>query len=110
MCVASTPTSRETENNAALLPFEFRMLGIKPGRWTPAVVISRHQALASNAGEEVRSMRAIKAIGVDRTRELMYFQGGDPRFELDAAIDPTIFPDNVLEPLYGVPCRHPVQA
>jgi penicillin amidase len=87
----------ETEKNAALLPMEFRMLGIKPGRWTPAVVISRHQALASNAGEEVRSMRAIKAIGLDRTRELLYFQGGDPRFELDAAIDPKTFPDNVLD-------------
>ena len=86
----------ETETNAALLPMEFRMLGIKPGRWTPAVVISRHQALASNASEEVRSMRAIKAIGLDRTRELLYFQGGDPRFELDAAIDPKAFPDNVL--------------
>ena len=86
----------ETETNAALLPMEFRMLGIKPGRWTPAVVISRHQALASNAGEEVRSMRAIKAIGLEQTRELLYFQGGDPRFELDAAIDPKAFPDNVL--------------
>lgn len=87
----------ETEQNAALLPLEFRMLGITPGRWTPAVVISRHQALASNAGEEVRSMRAIKAIGIEQTRELMTFQGGDPRFELDAAIDPRTFPDNVLE-------------
>ena len=38
----------ETERNPALLPMEFRMLGIKPGRWTPAVVISRHQALTSN--------------------------------------------------------------
>ena len=87
----------ETERDAALLPMEFKMLGITPGRWTPAVVISRHQALASNAGEEVRSMRAIKAIGLDRTRELLYFQGGNPRFELDAAIDPGTFPDNVLE-------------
>lgn len=87
----------ETERNPVLLPMEFRMLGITPGRWTPAVVISRHQALAANAGEEVRSMRAIKAIGIDETRALMYFQGGNPRFELDAAIDPRTFPDNVLE-------------
>ncbi len=87
----------ETEQNVALLPMEFRMLGITPGRWTPAVVISRHQALASNAGEEARSMRAIRAIGIDQTRALMYFQGGNPRFELDAAIDPKTFPDNVLE-------------
>ena len=86
----------ETEKNAALLPMEFKMLGITPGRWTPAVVISRHQALASNAGEEVRSMRAIKAIGLDQTRELLYFQGGEPRFELDAAIDAGTFPEDVL--------------
>ena len=38
----------ETERNPALLPIEFRMLGITPGRWTPAVVISRHQALNAN--------------------------------------------------------------
>ena len=86
------------------------MLGITPGRWTPAVVISRHQALASNAGEEARSMRAIKAIGIDRTRELLYFQGGDPRFELDAAIDPATFPDNVLGLYTAFRDRHPVQA
>jgi penicillin amidase len=86
----------ETEKNPALLPMEFRMLGITPGRWTPAVVISRHQALASNAGEEVRSVRSIKAIGLEQTRELIYFQGGDPRFELDPAIDLRAFPDNVL--------------
>ena len=86
----------ETERNPALLPMEFRMLGIKPGRWTPAVVISRHQALAGNVGEEVRSLRAIKATNIDQVRDLMNFQGGNPRFELDPAIDPRTFPDDVL--------------
>jgi penicillin amidase len=86
----------ETEKNAALLPMEFRMLGIKPGRWTPAVVISRHQALAGNVGDEARYVRLIRAIGIDALRELLYFQGGNPRFELDAAIDPTTFPNDVL--------------
>ena len=51
----------ETERNPALLPIEFRMLGIKPGRWTPAVVISRHQALtrtsATKCGCCARSRR-----------------------------------------------------
>ena len=86
----------ETERNPALLPIEFRMLGITPGRWTPAVVISRHQALAGNVGEEVRSLRAIKATNIDQVRDLMNFQGGNPRFELDPAIDPRTFPDDVL--------------
>ena len=86
----------ETETNAALLPMEFRMLGIKPGRWTPAVVISRHQALAGNISDEARYVRLIRAIGIDALRELLYFQGGNPRFELDAAIDPKTFPTEVL--------------
>jgi penicillin G amidase len=86
----------ETERNPALLPIEFRMLGVKPGHWTPAVVISRHQALASNASEEVRLLRAIKASSIDTVRELMTFQGGNPRFELDPAIDPQLFPAEVL--------------
>ena len=86
----------ETERNPALLPMEFKMLGITPGRWTPSVVISRHQALTSNVTEEVRSLRAIKASSVEQVRDLMYFQGGNPRFTLDPAIDPGIFPDDVL--------------
>jgi penicillin G amidase len=86
----------ETERNPALLPIEFRMLGITPGRWTPAVVISRHQALTSNVGEEVRSLRAIKASSLEQVRDLMHFQGGNPRFVLDPAIDLKTFPNDVL--------------
>lgn len=86
----------ETESNPALLPIEFRMLGITPGRWTPAVVISRHQALNANVTDEVRLVRAINAGGLAAVRELMNFQGGEPRFELDAAINPATFPAEVL--------------
>ena len=86
----------ETERDPNLLPMEFAMLGIKPARWTTAVVVSRHQALTSNAGEEVRLLRAIKAADVDTVRELMTFQGGDPRFTLDPAIDPKLLPADVL--------------
>src|SRR5690606_9772021 len=39
---------KETENNPQLLPIEFELLGIKPGYWTPEVVISRHQGLVGN--------------------------------------------------------------
>lgn len=86
----------ETERDAALLPMEFRMLGIKPGRWTPAVVISRHQALTSNVSEEVRLLRAIRSSNLETVRELMTFQGGDPRFTLDPAIDPKLLPQDLL--------------
>jgi penicillin G amidase len=87
----------ETDRTPSLLPVEFTLLGIKPGRWTPAVVISRHQALTANVRDEVRYLRAMKAAGPEAVRELMYFQGGEPAFTPDAAIDLKTFPDNVLE-------------
>jgi penicillin amidase len=87
----------ETERNPALVPLEFRALGIKPGIWTPAVVISRHGALTSNVGDEVSYARALKTATIEQLRELLYFQGGEPIFTLDSAIDPKIFPDDVLE-------------
>ena len=87
----------ETERTPSLLPVEFKMLGITPGRWTPAVVISRHQALTSNLTDEVRAIRAMKAVGPAAVRELMYFQGGDPVFTPDPALDLKTFPENVLE-------------
>jgi len=39
--------SQVTEDDSKL-PVEFRMLGIKPGLWSPEVVISRHQGLLNN--------------------------------------------------------------
>ena len=87
----------ETERTPSLLPMEFKTLGITPGRWTPAVVISRHQALTANISDEVRAMRALKVMTPAALRDLKYFQGGEPVFTPDAALDPKIFPDNVLE-------------
>ena len=56
----------ETERDPSLLPIEFQLLGIAPGRWTPAVVISRHQGLLSNVTTELRFGRAVATIGADR--------------------------------------------
>jgi penicillin G amidase len=86
----------ETERNPGLLPLEFKMLGITPGRWTPAVVISRHQSLTANVTDEARFVRGINAVGAEKLRELLYFQGGEPVFTLDPAIDARVFPENVL--------------
>ena len=87
----------EIERTPAALPIEFRMLGITPGQWTPAVVISRHQALTANLTQEVNYLRAMRAIGPAAMRELMYFQGGEPVFTPDPAIDLKTFPDDVLQ-------------
>jgi penicillin G amidase len=86
----------ETEQHPSLLPIEFRMLGLTPGRWTPAVVISRHQSLTANVTEEARYMRALKHMPAEALKELIYFQGGDPVFTPDQALDPRTFPDDVL--------------
>jgi penicillin G amidase len=86
----------ETERTPSLLPIEFRMLGITPGRWTAANVISRHQALTANVMQEVNLLRAMRAVGPDRVRELMYFQGGEPTFTPDPSIDMKTFPTDVL--------------
>ena len=55
------------------LPFEFRVLNTKPGRWTPEVVISRHQGLMYNVREELNYGRLVKLIGADTLRELSWF-------------------------------------
>jgi penicillin amidase len=87
----------ETEASPGLLPIEFKMLGFKPGRWAPADVISRHQALTSNITSEARYLRAMRAADPAAVRALMYFQGGEPVFTPDPAIDLRVFPDDVLE-------------
>jgi penicillin amidase len=86
----------EVRANPGLLPLEFRMLGIEPGRWTPAEVISRHQALTANAAAEVSYLRALRAIGAEALRDLLHLYGGNPELVLDPAIDPGRFPENVL--------------
>ncbi len=86
----------EVERNPSLLPIELKMLGMTPGRWTPAVVISRHQSLTANVTEEARLMRALKHMPADQLKDLIYCQGGNPEFGPDPALDPKIFPDDVL--------------
>ncbi len=87
----------ETDRNPSLLPLEFRLLGLKPGRWTPDVVISRHQGLLANIGQEVSYARVVKTLGAEKVRELAYFQGGDPAIDPDPALDLGAIPENVLE-------------
>jgi penicillin amidase len=82
----------------ASLPIEFKMLGITPGKWTPDVVISRHQALTSNVQNEATHVRAIAALGsAERLRDLLWIQGGNPPLALDPLIDPKTFPADVLK-------------
>lgn len=79
------------------LPIEFRMLGIRPGRWTPAVVISRHNGLLANVTQELSTARAVAAVGADAVKAVSGFQGPDPVLTLDPSIDPALLTPDVLD-------------
>jgi penicillin amidase len=97
----------ETERDPSLLPLEFELLGIKPGRWTPAIVISRHQGLLSNVTEELRTGMAVARIGAEAVRELDWYRPGTPVLALDPAIDGTLLDEKILS-LYRA-FREPIE-
>ena len=85
-----------TERDPKLLPVEFAALGIKPGRWTPEVVVSRHNGLFRNATQEVQAAQLVQILGEDRARELLHLHPGRPRLTLDPALDLGGIRDNIL--------------
>jgi len=87
----------EAMKTPSSLPSEFKLLGITPGHWTPAVDISRHNALVSNLEEELTIAQAVRAVGAARVKDLEYFQGGDPNITPDPAIDLSLINDSILE-------------
>ncbi len=65
------------------LPIEFKLLDIKPEKWTNEDVISRHQGLLGNIEQELNIGRAVSLIGEERVKELMWFHPKDPDISLD---------------------------
>ncbi len=89
----------ETRRRPDLLPIEFELLGIEPQEWTPEVVISRHQGLLGNIGQELGYGRAVHALGADKVRDLLRFhpaREGQPQLEMDPAIDATLLSADIL--------------
>jgi len=82
--------------DSTLMPMELRLLGIKPGKWTPAVVISRHQGLLGNIGEELSTGRAVAKLGPDAVKRLAWFHPGEPSLALDSAIDGSLLSQDIL--------------
>ena len=82
------------------LPLPFRLLGITPKRWTPEVVISRHQGLLGNIGVELNTGRAVCAIGGDAVKELQHYQPREPDLELDPLINCESLLENDILSLY----------
>jgi penicillin G amidase len=87
----------ETEKNPQLLTPEFKMLDLVPGRWTPAVVISRFNGLLGNIDQEVNIALAIRTIGTEKVKDIEYFQPANPKLEMDPAIDASLLKKEILE-------------
>ncbi|NBS60237.1 MAG: penicillin acylase family protein, partial [Betaproteobacteria bacterium] len=86
-----------TERDPKLLPMEFRLLDTKPGRWTPAIVISRHGGLLGNIEQELAVTRAVAAVGGATVKSLWSFHPGDPDLTIDPAIDPSLLSAKILD-------------
>ncbi len=63
-------TRREPER----LPFEFSLLGIEPGLWTPEIVVSRHNALTGGISTELMLAKTITDIGPALTAKILPFE------------------------------------
>jgi penicillin amidase len=86
-----------TENNPDLLPMQFNLLGIKPGKWTPQTVISRHQGLLGNINAELNYGRMVDLVGAEKVKGLNYFHPwGEPDIKLDNKIDGSLLHKDIL--------------
>lgn len=84
-----------------LLPIEFKMLDIQPQKWTPEVVISRHQGLLGNIDEELQVGRAVALLGEQKAKELFWFHPKDPNLKLDSSINANLLSQDILAPYHA---------
>jgi penicillin amidase len=89
------------------LPVEFQLLDIKPGKWTPEVVISRHQGLLGNIDLELSTARMVHLLGPEKVQDIHWFHPQKPLLEIDSKIVSERLFDDILE-LYNA-YRRPVR-
>lgn len=94
-----------TNKNPDLLPLEFPLLGLKPGHWTPEVVVSRHNGLFRNAGYEIAFAQSVNVLGAHKLKNLLNLHPGDPSLKPDEGIDLGLISDNILELYYASRAR-----
>jgi len=85
-----------TKKRPDLLPIEFKLLGIKPGYWSPEVVVSRHNGLYRNVTREISLARRVAVLGADLVEQMMDFHPDDPQLKLDEEIDVSLISEDVL--------------
>ena len=79
------------------LPIEFKLLGLVPKKWTPEVVISRHQGLLGNINQELNIGRVVAKIGPKAVKKLMWFHPKNPNINLDHSITEKVLAPDILE-------------
>jgi penicillin amidase len=87
----------EVLKNPTLLPQEFKILGIKPGKWTPEIVVSRHQGLKGNVAKELEMGMAVAKAGEHKVKELAWLHPKDPDLRLDPSITKEMLFKDILE-------------
>ena len=85
----------QTRRNPELLPFEFDLLGIIPGHWTPEVVLSRHNALTGGISTELMLAEMITRLGPERTEALLPFER-DPWLHPAKGVDLSALTSDVM--------------
>jgi len=78
------------------LPIEFKILDIQPQKWTPEVVISRHQGLLGNIGQELQIARAVAKLGSKTVKDLYWFHPKEPDLTMDPSIHTDLLSDDIL--------------
>lgn len=86
-----------TRKKPELLPLEFRLLGLTPGRWSPDIVVSRHNGLFRNARDEVGFSRLLQVMDADTVKSLIPFHPGDPDLERENILGLSSMPKEVLD-------------
>jgi len=81
----------------ALLPDEFRWLGLEPGPWTPEIVISRHNGLYRNATEEIALAQSVYLLGPKKVEELLPLKPKKPDLSKEIHIDLAKIKNQILE-------------
>ena len=89
------------------LPIEFKLLDIQPQKWTPEVVISRHQGLLGNIGQELQIGRAVAKLGPETVKDLYWLHPKDPNLTIDPSINTDLLSEDILA-LYNA-YRKPVE-
>jgi hypothetical protein len=86
-----------TEREPSRLPLSFGILGLKPGKWTTRIVVSRHNGLGRNATQELANAQLVGILGSEKARELLNLHPGQPDLTPDPSLNLAVLPKDLLK-------------